>query len=146
VSCQDENYFEGLPDFGRSPRSNKSVGPFPQEPAPGSPEAVAQAAETIRRWADPEGVERGQTVLRPHPLGEWLGWKDHCRAVEDIEQQRDALADALEALLKGRGGYEVVSFIPVIWIPGEPGSARQEVANTVSAEQSRAALRAAGRL
>lgn len=60
--------------------------------------------------------------------------------------ERDALADALEALLKGRDGYEVVSFIPVIWIPGEPGSARQGVANTVSAEQSRAALRAAGRL
>jgi len=40
----------------------ESVGPFPQEPPPGSPEAVAQATEAIRGWRPfatepPAGVE-----------------------------------------------------------------------------------------
>lgn len=67
------------------------------------------------------------------------------RLDEVVTQQRDALADAATALLAGRDGLEVVAFIPVVWNPGNPGSARQEVANTISAAQLRDALRKAGR-
>lgn len=40
---------------GQQLREQECVGPFPQEPAPGSPEAVAQAAETLNSVA-PEDV------------------------------------------------------------------------------------------
>jgi hypothetical protein len=85
------------------------IGPFPQEPATdpyypdgvpidpsNDPEAVAHAAETIesRRyaWAYNEIADDHEMIA--HPEGEWVTWSEH----EWVSQQRDELADALEAL------------------------------------------------
>jgi hypothetical protein len=76
--------FYGYPCFCcgvsvRRPRPDEPVGPFPSEPAPGSAEAVAQAAETIRgftsgpwRVEDPLGPGILSIVAGPSYPGEWL--------------------------------------------------------------------------
>lgn len=94
----------------RSTFDDEPVGPFPQEPAFGSPEAVAQAAETIR------GLNYSRTDLLAEVerlRGEVQHWRGEaemykgCRAslaelnprLDTMRQQRDALADALLFLL-----------------------------------------------
>lgn len=74
-----------------------SIGPFPQEPAPGSQEAVAQAAGTIEalRYALAYNETADDHEMVAHPEGEWVPWAEH----EQLRQQRDELADALEFLL-----------------------------------------------
>lgn len=99
----------------------RSIGPFPQEPAPGSPEAVKQAAETIRRlqvvWQTQDrpatwhyrllaGGRWQRAFGGDRPDREWRDFDsedqgtptcDLYRGIEDHIRQRDALADALEA-------------------------------------------------
>lgn len=127
-----------------------SIGPFPQEPAPGTPEAVEQAAKTVRVTAKAQtpGEQRaldelmavvdeefgkalarvrrerdlsrldhetseailamavarlgGEVEGRPTHRGNFLQRVDELRKVE---QQRDALADALEEILPFMRGY-----------------------------------------
>jgi hypothetical protein len=78
--------------IGASDPAHDPVPPFPQEPAFGSPEAVEQAAETIRGLGTAE-YEHRQRVLADEACGR-LGER-----LREAEQQRDALADALEPLL-----------------------------------------------
>lgn len=68
-----------------------SVGPFPQEPAPGSPEAVAQAAETIR-----------SRVLDSAERDEVLDLLDRHR--DAFEKREDELMAEVERL-RGRLAY-----------------------------------------
>lgn len=176
MSCQDENYFEGLPDFGRSPRSDESVGPFPQEPAPGSPEAVAQAAETIRGftpgpwrrrepfhevWAGTRHVATCPYQTNPYHSGkgsdeaaanaaliarapELLAENERLRAAHmgalgrscALEEQRDALADAL---IEHMGGAVQVARLARFQTEGDSDFTRKTTA-------ALAALRAVGRL
>src|SRR5215207_6248610 len=103
------------------PVRGETVGPFPAEPAFGSPEAVEQAAETLRGFTPPtaeqqiaylerevvhfrDGVcELAAEVERLRAENEdlrsgapWLNAQGR-EAHEETERQRDALANALES-------------------------------------------------
>ena len=92
-----------------------SVGPFPQEPAPGSPEAVAIAAETIHglSWRRNPLADIVSTI-GSEEARQALAWASREDAEVDkiaaealregladltAEEQRDALADAVLPLM-----------------------------------------------
>lgn len=87
--------------------------PFPQEPAPGSPEAVAQAAGTLRRGT-PADAQPGEVYISPEAMpllrslygpeaaagaAETLrGWGDFYQdaAIAELAAERDRLRAELE--------------------------------------------------
>lgn len=73
----------------------ESVGPFPPEPAPGSPEAVKQAAETIRREPDPADLEGLVTLHQRLATAECVAqlYRKEC---SELTGQRDTLAADVE--------------------------------------------------
>lgn len=90
LKCQNED--------NQETEGPEQIGPFPQEPVFGSPEAVVQ-----HTWNDSDGFEwtatRHSGVRCTEMRDSLIGAVPAGNEILDLRQQREALADALEAYM-----------------------------------------------